>query len=664
MWVRRFGRDPEIIGTSLTLNGRAYTVIGVVPAIVRLDRAGAGRFANDVFLPIGLYDDPLFLMRGSGGNTHALGRLRTGISLAQARADLSVIGRSLATAYPDSDRGVGASLITLEDDVVGDARRALWLLLGAVGFVLLIACANVANLALGRSLGRSQEFAVRSALGAGRRRLIRQLLTESLVLALAGGTLGIGLAAWITTGALDLLPEALPVTARVDLNARVLIVALAISAATGFLFGVAPALHASRPNLDEELRARGRTVTEHPRAQRLLVVGQIALTLVLLVGAGLMIRSLAYLLTGSFGFQPQAVVVVRTELAAERRSKPDVVRAALSDLNDRLSGIPGVEAASVVFGSPPFTSDTDSGFSRADAPRPTGPGEMREAMYSAVGPDYFRTMQIPLVRGRWFTRQDDARHPLIIIVDQELASSVFGTADVVGRQIRDGFEQTLEIVGVVGHVAHRGLETDATTRIRAEMYVPYTQLPDSATGVFANEVFAVVRSGVAPERLFVSIRGAVNDFDPNVATHGERTMSDAVAGSQDRRRFSLIVLSMFATAALLLSVVGTYGVISYGVNRRTRDIGIRLALGASGRDILSGVMGEGGRLVLVGTLLGLVASISLGRAIAPLLFQVRPIDPLTFASMAVLLLLVTLAATYIPARRATKVDPLVALRAE
>jgi ABC-type antimicrobial peptide transport system permease subunit len=273
-------------------------------------------------------------------------------------------------------------------------------------------------------------------------------------------------------------------------------------------------------------------------------------------------------------------------------------------------------------------------------------------------------MRIPLLRGRGFTRQDDAHHPLIVIVDQELASSVFGSLDVIGQRIHNGFEQTLEIVGVVGHVTHRGLDIDAIARVRSQMYVPYSQLPDSATAIFANQVSAVARSGVAPESLFASIRGAVSAFDPNVATYDARTMNDAIAASLDRRRFSLVVLGMFAVTALLLSAIGIYGVVSYGVSRRTRDIGIRLALGASRRDILSGVLGEGGRLALIGTVLGLVASIGLSRVLATLLFRVSAIDPLTLGSMAILLLLVTLAASYIPARRATNVDPLVAVRAE
>ena len=664
LWVRRFGRDPQIIGQPLTLNGRVYTVIGVVPSILRLDRAGGSSFANDVFLPIGIYDDPLFLMRGSGGNTRVLARLKPGISLAQAQADMNVVAKNLANAFPESNRSVGVNVMMLEDDVVGDMRRVLWTLLGAVGFVLLIACANVANLALARSLGRSQEFAVRSALGAGRARLTRQLLTESVVLAVAGGMLGIVLAALATHAALDFLPAVLPVTSQVDLNFRVLMFALVVSVDTGLLFGLAPARFASRPNIDEPLRAHGRGATERSLAQRLLVVGQVGLTLVLLVGAGLMLRSLVYLLTGRFGFEPRGVVVVRTELPAERGSKPDAVRAALSDLDDRLASIPAAEAASVLVGSIVFTSDTTVGFRRADEPRPTMPSEMREAMYSAVGPAYFRTMQIPLLRGRGFTRQDDAHHPAVIIVDQALALSVFGSLDVVGQRIHNGFEQTLEIVGVVGHVAHRGLDGDATTRIRSQMYVPYSQLPDSATALFANEVFAVVRSGVAPESLLTSIRTTVSAFDPNVTTHDERTMSDAVRGSQDRRSFSLAVFGTFASAALLLSVIGIYGVVSYGVSRRTRDIGIRLALGAQSRDVLSGIVGEGGRLVIIGTLLGLTASIGLGRVIAPLLFQVRAIDPLILGSMVVLVLVVTLTASYVPARRATRIDPMVALRCE
>jgi len=664
LWVSRFSRDPQILGQPLTLSGRPYTIIGVVPSSVRLDRVGQSSFANDVFLPIGLYDNPLFLMRGASLGTLGVGRLKPGISIEQAQADMSVVATNLANAYPESNRGVGIKVIALEEDVIGDARRVLWMLFGAVGFVLLIACANVASLALARSLSRSQEFAVRRALGAGRGRLVRQVLTESLILAAAGGALGTVFAAWITKTALNVLPAALPVTSQVDLNPRVLLFALAISVATGLLFGLAPARHASRPEVDEPLRARGRGVTERSTAQPVLVIGQIALTLVLLVGAGLMIRSLVNLLTGSFGFEPQGVVMARTELPSERRLQPDMVRAALSDLNDRLAAIPGVKAASVQVGSLPFSGSTDLGFWRADTPRPTTPGEMRAAQYYAVGPDYLQTMRIPLLRGRGLTRQDDMRHPPVVVVDQELALSVFGSLDVIGQRIGNGFEQTLEIVGVVGHVEHFGLEISPTGRASPQLYVPYMQLPDSAAALFANAVTTVVRSPIAPESLFPSIRSAVSAFDPNAATHDERTMDDAIAASQDRRRFSVVVLGLFAITALFLSTIGIYGVVSYGVSLRTRDIGIRLALGASRRDILQSILGEGGRLALLGTLLGAVVSIAVNQLIASLLFGVSAIDPLTFVGVAVLVLLVTLIASYIPARRATQIDPLFALRWE
>jgi predicted permease len=663
LWERRFGRDLRIIGQPLALNGRSYTVIGVMPARVRIDRVDRNTFNNDVFVPIGLYEDPLFLMRGTAAGTLGIGRLKPDVSIARAQADIDVVTANLARAYPEANNGVGANLVDLREDLVGDVRPILWTLLAAVGFVLLIACANVSNLALARSLGRAQEFAVRGAIGASRGRLIRQLLAESLLLTAIGTAIGIGLAAWTMKAALAALPPVLPAMSDVTLNWRVLIVALGVSAATGVLFGLAPARYASRPDLNEQLKTRGTDTSGQAHVQRMLVVVQMALTLVLLVGTGLMVRSLMNVWNIKIGFDTAHVAIASTGLSADRRARPDTMRASLADLNQRLLEIPDVESASLTVASVPFGANTTLGFWPADDPRPSAAGDLHTAMYYAVGADYFRTMSIPVLRGRVFTEQDDTHHPTIVVVDQQLAVSTFGTLDVIGKQLRNGFDQTLEIVGVVGHIAHRDIDKDASATL-SELYVPYRQLPDAATALFGNFVSIVVRSPMASQSLFSAIREVVGGFDPSIAVHDERTMNDAISATLDGRRFSLAVLGLFAVTALTLATIGIYGVVSYGVTRRTRDIGIRLALGASPTHILTRVLGEAGRLTLIGTVVGLAGSLVVTRLLSSLLFRVSPFDPLTLAGVSALVLLVTFAACYIPARRATRVDPLVALRCE
>jgi predicted permease len=665
LWKRRFAADPRIVGQSLTLDKQNYTVVGVIPASVGLLGQSDRALYNDVLVPIGQYGDPLFRERGVNNGTLAVGRLKPGVALTQARIELDTIASRLAATYPDSNSSVGINAIPLKEDVSGDLRPIVRLLLAAVGFLLLIACANVANLVLARSTGRTQEFALRLALGAGRGRLIRQILTESILLSLAGGAVGVALAAWTIQPALGLLPSALPGIVHVQINAGVFAFAFGVAVLTGVLFGLMPALKSTRGSLEGALRkgGRGNSSTRH-RTQNVFIVAEVALTVVLLVGTGLMLRSLARLWTVSPGFRSRGVLMFITGLSPENASSPEKIRSSLRAINDRLAALPGVQSASVDIGALPFTGSTSLGFWPDGEPRPPR-GKAREALFYAVGPEYLETMGIPLVGGRSFTRQDDERATHVVMIDEGFARSVFPQQDPVGKRIHfTGLDDIVEVVGVVGHVKHWGLDADATAKVRSQIYVPYMQLPDRIAPLAANAITVVIRSAVSPVSLLGSIRSAVRAFDSGQTINNARLMDDLIEASLSGRRFSLVVLGAFAVVALLLSLVGIYGVVSYVVGQRTHEIGVRLALGAQGRDILHDVLGGGGRMAAIGIALGLAGAFGLTRLMASLLFGVSATDPLTFGSVAALLLVVTLGACYLPARRAMRVDPMVALRTE
>jgi predicted permease len=664
-WKRRFAADPNIVGKTLRLDERDYTVIGVVPASVRLDR-GKNTLFNDVFLPIGQYEAAHFYERGTGDNLRGLARLKSGVTLAQAQAEMDAVMRSLADEYPNENASTRANLVPFKEDVAGDLRPTILALGVAVGFVLLIACTNVANLLFARSIGRSQEFGVRIALGARRGRLVRQILTESAVLAIAGGATGVMIASWCISAVLSLLPSILPAIAQIEINGRVLLFSFAISLSTTAVFGFAPAFNVFSVSVHETLKHGGRgAITPRYRAQRLLIVTEIALTLVLLVGSGLMIRSLQKLWKVDPGFDPEGLLVFYTGISPNRAATPEKIRNAFQDLNDRLAAIPGVEAASVEVGGLPFIGNTTMGF-QSEADRDTRRvREMRTAHFYAVSPDHFRTMGIPL-RGRSFTKQDTANSPLVTVVDEELARSVFPEQNPIGKHLRlalfDG--RAVEIVGVAGHVTHAGLDTDATDKERLEFYFPVTQLPDVILPLATNIVTGIVRSKAPPETLMHSIRTELAAFDSSRAVGNEQLMTDAIAASLAPRRFSLFVLGTFALMALFLSLVGIYGVVAYFVGQRTSEIGLRMALGARPLDVFCGVLREGGTLALVGVITGSAAAAGLTRFMTTFLFGIGPTDATTFASAASLFFLLTLAACYIPARRAIRIDPMRALRSE
>jgi predicted permease len=656
LWQRKFNGAPDVLGKSLTLDDKSYTIVGVLPASFALYRG------IDVYAPIGQWDTPALRNRSAALGLHGIGRLKPGVTLAQAQADLDGVMRRLAAAYPDANRNNGAALIPLKDMMVGDVGLILWMLLGAVGFVLLIACVNVSNLLLARSTGRTREFAIRAALGAGQWRLLRQSLTESTLLALLGGGLGLLLASWGTRAALNVLPTALPRAGEIKLDSRVLLFTCALSLLAGALAGLAPALKTSQWRLAETLKEGGRGVgAVRHRAQGVLVAVEVALALVLLVGAGLMIRSLNALWNVDPGFRADNVLTFGLRFPPSMRTAtPEAARANLRELSDKLNSMPGVTAASFSTGAAPLQSEDDLFFWLDDRPRPASNSEMNMALVYRVEPGYLAAMGIPLRQGRFFTEQDNERSQPVVVIDEVFARKYFPNTDPIGRRINLGDDRgALQIVGVVGHVKQWSLDANDRQSLQAQLYEPFRQLSGNPSGVGA-----VVRAEGAGPALLDSIRRVVQSQNSQNVIFGQQTMNEVVADSLARQRFSMILLNAFAVAALLLASLGLYGVISYLVGQRTHELGIRLALGAQRADMLRLVLGHGMKMALAGVALGLIAAFGLTRLLGTLLYGVSATDPATFASIALLLVIIALAACFVPAWRATKVDPLVALRHE
>ena len=665
LWRRKLGATEDLAGKSLNLNGVAYSVIGIVPSTFHY--YGGNFYRNtDLFVPIGQWNDPTFRDRRTGMGMNAVGRLKSGVSFAQAKSDMEAVAANLASAFPDTNRDSGITLVPLRQSVVGQIRPFLLVLFASVGFVLLIACANVANLLLARSTSRTREFSIRTALGAGRVRIIRQLLTESVLLSLLGGALGLLLAAWGTRAGLASLPEALPRAEEIHLSTPVLLFTVVVSLFIGILFGLLPALRTARPDLNEALKEGGRGIKGgHHRTQNALVIAEMALALVLLSGAGLMLRSLAALWSVSPGFQPQNVL--HFELAAPHPlgSTPVSTRAAMLRLRDTFASSPGVQSASLMFGGMPFLGDSDVPFWLEGQPKPASQSEMKSSLFYAVQPDYLRVMQIPLQRGRFIEPQDDQRSRLVIAIDERFAELVFGNQDPIGKRVN--FEilgVTAEIVGIVGHVKQWGLDENSETLIQPQCYFSVSQIPDQFLSLVTSNIRGVVRTEGAPESAVVSIRKSLLSFDDQMVLYNPEAMTGIISDSLASRRFSMILLGAFAALALVLSAIGIYGVISYLAAQRTQEIGIRMALGAQRTQVLGMVLGQGLRVSAIGVAIGLSAALALARLIANLLYGVKPHDPPTFAGVAALLTLVALGASYLPALRATRVDPVTALRYE
>jgi predicted permease len=632
----------------------------------------------DVYEAIGEEPDPEFFQRFAYWGTDAIGLLKPGVTLAQAGDDLKRVNSALAEAYPKEDGKIQANLMTLKDEIVGDMRPALLVLLGAVGLVLLIACVNVANLLLARSTSRQREFSVRAALGAGQTRILRQLLTESVLLSSLGGVFGLILAKWGTTAALAAVPESVPRAEEIGLNLPVLVFAMFISVLTGIVFGLLPAMRMSYCDISGRLKESGRTISGfHSRTQSVLVMGEMAMALVLLVGAGLMCRTLVQLWKVDPGFDSHNLSsFFVTPAPSLVDQSPDAVRALLRQVDATIRSVPGVEALSLHDGARPMDSDYERGFLLEGQDLPARQNNnFQQALEYNVEPDYLETMRIPLLRGRFLSDQDNEHSVRVAVIDTRFAQEYFSGQDPIGKQIRvfelegDSTKQVqtpLVIVGVVGHVNQWGLADEASHRLQAQMYRPILQRANTEMKSLTHgfSVFVRSRSPLGPEGFFQSIRRKLLAANRDMIVDDNQTEEEVVASSIASQRFSVILLGAFAGLALLLASIGIYGVLSYLVGQRTPEIGVRMALGAQRLDVLRMVLRDGARMALVGAAIGLVASLALTRLMASMLFGVRPTDPLTLAAVVVLISGIALFACYLPARRAAKVDPMVALRYE
>jgi predicted permease len=664
LWKRKFNSSPDALGKNINLDGTGYTIVGVTPASFDF----SGLFPDvDIYAPLGQWTNPLLSNRGAGLGVHGVGRLKPGMTIEQARADMARISSNLAATYPDTNKGIGAALRPLKGTMVGDVRLVLLVLLAAVGFVLLIACVNVANLMLARAATRGREFAIRAALGAGQARLVRQLLTESILLAFAAGALGLLLATWGTRAALQFLAQGLPRASEVHLDARALLFTVLISLGCGIFFGLAPALKSRGRNLLDTLKegGRGDSGTRH-RAQGLLVIVEMAMALVLLISAGLTLRSLMALWNVNPGFDSHNVLAFGVALPPSMRNASAAeIRAALRNVDRQLAAVPGVKSISLSWGAVPLSSDDEDLFWIEGKPKPLTDDEKSWSISYVVEEDYLQVMGIPLQRGRFFTAQDNENASHVVVVDDLFAKKYFPDMDPIGQHIfLDNKGGRAEIIGIVSHIKQWGLDSDDKETLRAELYFPFMQLPDQAMQLSGSGTGVMVRYEPGAATIGDSLRVAVKGISAEHVMSKGQTMDEIISDSLASQRFSMAVFGIFAALALALASVGIYGVISYLVQQRTQEIGVRVALGAKRSDVLRLILGEGMRMAGAGVILGLMASFGLTRLMASLLYGVSATDPLTFTAVAVLLTIVALAACYIPARRAMRVDPMVALRYE
>jgi putative ABC transport system permease protein len=656
LWQRRFGADPSVINSQITLNGASYTIVGVMPASFETPRFTRSILAEpELWAPFApnLND----WTRGGRAVDAAVARLKPGVTLEQAEAELKAIARQLEQQYPNTNAGQSISVASLHESLVGKSRTALLVLLVAVGFVLLIACANVANLLLARAAARQKEIAIRTALGAGRLRIIRQLLTESVLLATLGGALGLLSALWTTDLLIAGATDALPRLNGTAVDAHVLGFTLLVSLLTGIAFGSAPALQASRPDLNEMLKEGGRTsALGGARVRGLLIVAEVAVSLVLLIGAGLLIRSFLRLQEVTPGFNPEHVLALEMFLPGIKYPEDYQHIAFYEDVLKRTRALPGVEAAGVVSVLPVSDNYDRIGFSVEGEPPPP-PGEGPDADRYMISSGYFQALAIPLQSGRQFNEQDGAADAQpVVIINETLARRYWQTSALaLGKRVRVGDEGRpwRTVVGIVGDVKQYGLDTPSTMQV----YLPHQQSP-------SQQMTLVVRAGGDPASQTAAVRNEIWAVDKDQPVYNIRTMEQVLAKSIAGRRFNMLLLGIFASVALLLAAVGIYGVISYSVTQRTHEIGIRMALGAQGRDVLRMVVGQGMILALIGVAIGVIASFALTRVMSSLLFGVSATDPLTFGGIALLLTVVAFLACFIPARKAAKVDPMVALRYE
>lgn len=674
LWQRKFGGRKDIIGQRMVLEDVGRTIIGVVPSSFHLhiQNFQRGGPMNEVYLPVGEFNEPKFYgERGAGWGLDAIGRLKPGVTLQQAREDMERVSRDLATAYPAIDSDRKANVLSLKDEMVGNMRPILLVLLGAVGFVLLISCVNVANLLLARSTARQNEFAIRIALGAGQQRVIRQLLTESLLLAMIGGALGLLIAKFGTTAALAAVPRTLPRSEDIGLDARVLLFTLAISVLAGIIFGLAPAWKAVRSSVGGTLSETGRAVTgARGSAQSVFVVGEMAMALVLLIGAGLMIRTLFHLWGLDPGFNPKNVMTFALSGPSSFKGQsPDAIRAAYRQIHDKLASAPGIAAASFSLGAHPMGSDDEEFFWFMDKPMPTHQSDLAMAVEYVVEPDYLRVMQVPLKLGRFLTTADNEHAPAVVVIDETLAAKYFPGRDPLGQYLNFNVNPAdpdkvpnPQIIGVVGHVNQWGLDNDGSGALHEQIYLPLAQTADKELqrNGLGGDVF--VRQQGPRSTNLATLRRRLLEFNSGLVVHNPEAMEKTVADSISNKRFTMTLLGAFALLALLLASIGIYGVLSYMVGQRSKEIGVRMALGAQKFDVLRMVMKDGARMTLAGILVGMIGALALTRLMGTMLYGVRPTDPLTFISVAVLLGGIAMLACYLPAKRAMQVDPIEALR--
>ena len=646
LWQKRFGGDPAILGKTITLDSKQREIIGVMPQDFGFSRA------SGLWIPINFDVSPDMKVR-KAHFMRPIGKLKDGVTIQQAQADLDVVAKRLEEQYPESNTSWGLRLVSLREQLVGDTRSTLLILLGAVGLVLLIACANVANLLLVRAAARQKEIALRSALGAGRFRIVRQMLTESVLLALLGGALGTLLAIWGINLLVTISADSLPPTAQVGLDATVLGFTFLISVLTGVVFGLAPALRTMKLNLGESLKEGNRTSegVSRNRIRSVLVVAESAIAVMLLVGAGLLIRSLIQLQNTNPGFDASNVVTMQVQLPMAKYSTPDKASAFFNELENRIVGLPGVENVGLTTELPLTGQLNDMPFTVEGRP-PVTIDQAFDADFRRVNQHYLRTMHIPLLRGRYFTEQEVRESAQVLLVSERLVSQVFPNEDPIGKRIVTVMsDKPWEIIGVVGDIRHRDLESDP---------FPAMYMPTHAVG----RSNVVIRTKVDPTSIVAAVRKEVQAIDPDQPVAEVRTMQQWLDSSVATPRYRTTLLGILALLALVLAATGIYGVMSYSVAQRTHEIGVRMALGARQLDVLKLVVRQGMSLVLIGVALGLAGAVALTRVLSTLLFGVGARDPVTFVVVATVLSLVAFVACYLPARRATKVDPLVALRYE
>ena len=667
-WMRRYGGDPQVIGRTLILNGLPYQVVGVLPASFSIPREVlptlGGAENSEILIPLPLAADAATIRIAEDYNI--LAKLKPGVSVETAQAELDALTARLRRDHPDvypPNSGLTFSVVPLQEQVVGDVRRSLLVLMGSVGFVLLIACANVANLLFSRGVGRQKEIAVRAALGASRQRIIAQLLVESIVLAILGAGVAVLFASWSLEWIRALGASSVPRIDEIGINVEVLSFTLAISLAAGLLFGLAPAFRLSRVDLQANLKDAGRgSAAAHSlwgpgsHLRRLLVASELALSVVLLIGAGLLIRSFARVQSVPPGFDPQSVLTLEVTMTGKKYNDASAILGAYRQLWEQLRSLPGVTAAGGVT-SLPLSQMFAWGPITVEGRVPPAGEEFINADMRMVGGDYFRAMEIPLVAGRWFDSRDTLENPRVTVIDERMARDLWPGEDPIGKRLRTGALSSsapwITVIGVVGAVKQYTLEGDS----RIAMYLADTQYPRRAMNV-------VLRSQTAPAALSGAVRGVIKQFDPDLPIYNVRTMEERVGESLARRRFAMQLLTLFAIVALGLATIGIYGVMAYLVSQGTRELGIRLALGATPQGIAWLIGRQTAMIAGVGVAVGVIAAFILTRFMQTLLFDVHHLDPVTFVGIAAFLGAVAMLAGHVPAMRAARIDPVVSLRAE